>query len=140
PRNDGAVLTEQTVSREWREFLDQPGNVVREMRPRRMASHECLLPWRELGIRVSDEFVRLPLKTRNVLFDFHGGVLSRELPQLEDLSLQFSYGTFKFEIRLHKRPSFKSGPRGQWQRKSQSGHPLSTKTNVDQYPLATRAS
>ena len=109
PGHDRLILAKQPVAGERGEIVDQAGNVIGEMRPRRMAGDHRLLPWRELGIGLADQLVGLGLKARDVVRPRPasprprpGRVLRGKLAQFHDFSFEFGNRTFEFEIGVHR--------------------------------------
>jgi len=101
PCDDGIVFAKSTIAGERCELVKEMVHVVQEMRPARMSGHECFLPRRELGVGVADELVGTDLKAANLVFDVHRRIFFGELAKLDDLALELSNRTLKFEVGMH---------------------------------------
>ena len=69
------------------------------MRALRMARHQRLLPWRQVGVEVGQRLRRLVLDSRNLIADVAARRCQRA--QFIDLGLQFGDGLFEVEIAAH---------------------------------------
>ena len=100
--DDGLVLGELAVAGERREFGDEAGAVIDEMRPLGMARDEGLLPGRELGIELLEGVGGLDLQARDVVGDGDGVPVLTERPKLLDLGFKLGDGLFEIEITAHQ--------------------------------------
>jgi hypothetical protein len=83
------------VAGERREILDQPGAVIDEMRPLRVARDQRLLPGGQRGVEVLQRRRRLGLQPRDVVADRDRVALLAQRPQLLDLGLELGTGFSK---------------------------------------------
>ena len=79
------VLGEFAVAGHRREFRHQRVDEIGEMRALRMARHQRLLPWRQIGVEVGQRLGRLVLDARNLVADVAAG--RRQRAQFIDLGL-----------------------------------------------------
>src|SRR5207302_4459604 len=98
--HDGAILGEGAVAGERREFGEEPGDIIRAVRPLGMARDQHLLPGRELGIGLTQLPIGLGLKARRLVGDVDVAAV-REVPQRLDLALQLGDWLFEFEEMPH---------------------------------------
>ncbi len=79
------VLGELAVAGHRREFRHQRFDEIGEMRALRMARHQRLLPWRQIGVEVAQRLLRLVLYARDFVADVAAG--RRQRTQFIDLGL-----------------------------------------------------
>ena len=92
-------LAELAVARHRREFRDQRVDEIGEVRTLRMARHQRLLPWRQIGVEIVQRLGRLVLDPRNLIADVAAGRC--QCAQFVDLGLEFGDGLFEVEIAAH---------------------------------------
>ena len=119
--DDRLVLGEEAVAGERGEILNEPVDVVAEMRPLGVAGDLRLLPGGQLGIGLLQSFARLGFELGKLLLDGHGVLLGGERFELGDLAFKLGNRLFEIEISAHLAkggpwdPS-STGCRAEWRR------------------------
>ena len=98
--DDRRVVGEIAVAGQRHEILDQPGDIILEMRPLGMARDLRLLPRRQLGIGVAQQLARLGLEPVDLGVDVESAA-ARGLAQLGDAGLELGDRLFEIEIGQH---------------------------------------
>ena len=96
PPSNCRVVAVRPITGQRRKALDQPGDVVGEVRPVGMARHLSLLPGRQVRVRLNEQSAGLGLQPDHFIADI-GVARFGKAAQLPDLAFQFSDGLFKIE-------------------------------------------
>jgi hypothetical protein len=94
---DGPVVAESPVTRERRIVLEQARDIVREMRPLRLARDLGLLPGRELGIGLPQQPLGARLEPADLLRQVELAAAGAQVAQLLDLAFQLADGLLEIE-------------------------------------------
>jgi hypothetical protein len=97
PALDRAVVAEGPITRERRVVVEQAGDVVREMRPLRLARDLGLLPGRELGIGLPQQPFGAGLEPADLLRQVELAAAGVQVAQLLDLAFQLADGFLEIE-------------------------------------------
>src|ERR1700733_8006837 len=127
--DQGFILGELAVARERREFGDETGDEIGEMRPLRMARHQRLLPRRQIGVEITQRLRSLFLDPRDLLADV--AARCRKHAQFVDLGIEFGDGFFEIEIAAHVfRHQINIGAKQPWSEAAPGSHEESTPLQI----------
>src|SRR5262249_41026927 len=100
---DSGVLGEFAVARERRELGEKALDIIREVRPFRMARDQRFLPRRQIRVEFLEREIRLALQAPDFVADRDPLSADGEPPQLLDFGIEFRDGLFEIEISAHKK-------------------------------------
>src|ERR1700733_5876347 len=127
--DQGFILGELAVARERREFGDETGDEIGEMRPLRMARHQRLLPRRQIRVEVPQRLRSLFLDPGDLLADV--AARCRKHAQFVDLGIEFGDGFFEIEIAAHViRHQINIGAKLSWSEATPGLHEESTHLQI----------
>ena len=106
PPTIAIVLAEEPVAGERRELGDELLDIVREMRPLRMAGDLDLLPGSERGVEIGERLGGLGLELRQLLGDGDALAPLGQRAQFLHLGFELGDGLFEIEIGAHGRRCF----------------------------------
>ena len=107
---DRLVLAEIAVAGKRGEVLDQPLDIVFEVRPLGVTGDLRLLPGGELGISLFQCLPRFRFELRKLLLDRHRTLLGGERLQLGDPAFKLGNRLFEIEIGAHAAKKDSSNP------------------------------
>ena len=99
--DDRRILAVAAVARERHEIGDELADIIKTMRPLRMACHLRLLPGRQRRVELFERLVGLDLDAVDLLADGDGIAAGGHRPHFLDLGLKLGHRLFEIEIGAH---------------------------------------